>query len=265
MNITWSAKQYKENFAFVPQYGNSVAELIDFSKAKTAIDLGCGNGTLTALLKEKGLLVTGVDASEEMIELAKKEHPDIAFRQSDATEFTVQKKVDVIFSNAVFHWIDKEKQQGMLRHISNALNPGGQLVFEFGGYGCGERVHSTLEKVFAEYGYDYQRCFYFPTIGEYAPLVEKAGLIVKTASLFDRPTPQKGENGLKNWIKMFVRTPFEIIPDEATKEKIINETVDRLNNELCIDGVWYIDYVRIRMRADKPDEQQSKLLTTLLV
>lgn len=254
MNIAWSAEQYKENFSFVPEYGNSVMELIDFDTAKTAIDLGCGNGTLTAVLKEKGLRVVGVDASKEMLALAKAEHPDIAFVQSDAAELIVSEKVDVVFSNAVFHWIDQEKQQGLLQHISNALNPSGQLVFEFGGYGCAECVHSALEKVFNEYGYDYQRCFYFPTIGEYAPLVEKAGLIVKTALLFERPTRQKDENGLENWIKMFVKTPFEIISDETTKEKIIKKVVDRLRKQLYIDGSWYIDYVRIRMKAVKPIE-----------
>ena len=65
MNILWDADKYKQNFSFVHQYGSGVMELIDFAQAKTAIDLGCGNGALTAVLKEKGLSVTGLDASPE--------------------------------------------------------------------------------------------------------------------------------------------------------------------------------------------------------
>lgn len=255
MNITWDANKYKDNFSFVPQYGSSVIELIDFTKARSAIDLGCGNGTLTALLKEKGLSVIGMDSSKEMLQLARSKYPDIVFKEADATDFEIDEKVDVVFSNAVFHWIDKEKQPQLLQCISNALAPGGQLVFEFGGYGCAESIHSTLARIFNEYGYDYKRCFYFPTIGEYAPLIEKAGLVVKTALLFDRPTPQKGENGLADWIRMFVKTPFEIIPNEDLKEEIISSAVDALKGKLYKDGVWYVDYVRIRMRADKPSDK----------
>ena len=55
MNILWDADAYKQNFTFVHQYGVSVMELIDFRNALTAIDLGCGNGVLTAAIKEKGL------------------------------------------------------------------------------------------------------------------------------------------------------------------------------------------------------------------
>lgn len=253
MNIRWNAENYKENFSFVPQYGNSVAELIDRSRAKTAIDLGCGNGTLTAALKEKGLQVTGIDGSAEMIALARAEHPDIEFVQADATKFVVSEPVDVVFSNAVFHWIDQEKQPQLLRHIADAVKPGGQLVFEFGGYGCAESIHAMLETVFAEYGYSYPRTFYFPTIGEYAPLVEQAGFCVRTALLFDRPTPQKGADGLENWIRMFVKAPFAGIPDEETKDAMIRETVRRLRDRLFVDGVWYVDYVRIRMSADKKE------------
>ncbi len=46
--------------------------------------------------------------------------------------------------------------------------------------------------------------WYYPGIGEYAPLLERAGLEVTHAFLFDRPTPLEGEEGLRNWVEMFV-------------------------------------------------------------
>ena len=121
---------------------------------------------------------------------------------------------------------------------------------EFGGYGCAESVHSTLENVFAEHHLKYKRVFYFPTIGQYAPLLEKAGFRVEYAVLFDRPTKQVGDNGLANWINMFVKKPFEGV-NEDIKQEIIEETVEKLRAKLYIDDCWIVDYVRIRFRAVK--------------
>ena len=59
MNIQWDGERYTKAFSFVPAYGSSVMELIDFAGADSAIDLGCGNGALTKKLQEKGLSVIG--------------------------------------------------------------------------------------------------------------------------------------------------------------------------------------------------------------
>ena len=53
---------------------------------------------------------------------------------------------------------------------------------------------------------DQQSPWYYPSIGEYAPLLERHGLEVRNASLFDRPTPLEGENGLDQWLRMFGQT-----------------------------------------------------------
>ncbi len=250
MNIKWNAKDYRNNFSFVPQYGKAVTELITAEKGSTVIDLGCGNGSLSHTLKDMGFNVIGIDESEEMIALAKENNRDIEFYTGNALDFHVDKKADVIFSNAVFHWIDKDKQDILTDNISKQLKKGGELVCEFGGYGCAEAVHSTLEKTFYEKGIVYPRTFYFPTIGEYTPLLEKHGLMTEYATLFDRPTPQQTENGLTDWINMFVKTPFEGM-DENMRNDIINEANDMLYPILFQNGRWFIDYVRIRIRARK--------------
>ena len=109
MNITWDAEKYTKDFSFVHQYGNGVLELIGTEKAKTAIDLGCGNGALSRKLKDMGLDVIGIDSSPEQLGIARKNYPDIPFIEADAASFSVDDPVDIIFSNAVFHWIDKDR------------------------------------------------------------------------------------------------------------------------------------------------------------
>ena len=251
MNINWDADKYTSDFSFVHQYGESVTELIDVDNNSMLLDLGCGNGALTKALQDKGYIVKGIDASKELLDIARKNYPGIEFIQADATSFSLQEPVDVVFSNAVFHWIDKERQQSMLKCVHNALKENGQFVFEFGGYENNQLIHSALAKVFSEYGYIYKMPFYFPTISEYATLLENTGFRVKYAVLFDRPTELKGENGLKDWINMFVKTPFTVIENEDVKEAMIDKAVDNLRDVLYKDGKWYADYVRIRMKAIK--------------
>lgn len=251
MNINWDAEKYTSDFSFVHQYGNSVMELIDADKNCTVLDLGCGNGALSKALQDKGYIVKGIDASKDLLNVAKKNLPNIEFMQADATSFSLSEPVDVVFSNAVFHWIDKERQQDMLKCVNNALKENGQFVFEFGGHGNNQLIHSALSKRFSEYKYNYSMPFYFPTIGEYATLLENTGFSVKYAVLFDRLTELKGEDGLKDWINMFVKTPFSDIHNADVKEAIIDKAVDDLRKVLYIDGKWFADYVRIRMKAIK--------------
>ncbi|AQS05604.1 class I SAM-dependent methyltransferase [Clostridium beijerinckii] len=248
MNIKWNAKGYTKDFQFVHQYGEDVLNLLDIEKGMKVLDLGCGNGALTKKISDMGADVIGMDASGEMLEIAKRNYPELTFIEDDAVKFILNEQVDAIFSNAVFHWIDN--QDGLLQSVYNGLKINGSLVCEFGGYGCTETIHSFLQKAFETRGLDYKRTFYFPTIDEYTPILKKHGLQTVYAALFDRKTALIGEDGMKNWIEMFVIQPFKGL-DDSLKNEIIDETVKSLKPILYQNGVWYADYVRIRLKARK--------------
>lgn len=250
MNIYWDAEKYKQDFMFVPEYGAAVLDLLDAAPGARVVDLGCGNGALTRQLADRGYQVLGVDASPEQLALARQAYPDLTFREGNALDFALAQPADAIFSNAVLHWIDADKQQAMLDHIASQIRPNGLFVCEFGGKGCAEHVHAELERRFAAHGLHYRRTFYFPTIGEYAPLLEKAGFRVEYATLFDRPTRQVGPDGLVDWIRMFDTAPFADV-EPALADTIIAETVDVLRPVLYHDDAWYVDYVRIRFKLRK--------------
>lgn len=148
MNIDWNAKEYLRDFSFVSQYGEDVMSLLDLHKGDSVIDLGCGNGMLTKRLSDMGMDVTGIDASEDMLDIARNSYPEQTFIKSDALDLMVNEPVDAVFSNAVFHWIDEDKQPILLGRINRALEKGGELVCEFGGKGCAATVHETLRQSF---------------------------------------------------------------------------------------------------------------------
>lgn len=250
MNIQWDAAKYTRDFSFVHQYGSSLMDLID-GEGMTVLDLGCGNGALTAELASRGHDAEGVDASGELLRTARANHPELRFEQADAVSLQMGRQYDVVFSNAVFHWIDREKQPDMLAHVFNTLKPGGQFVFEFGGHGNNALIHGALRREFEKRGLAYRMPFYFPTVGEYAALLERAGFLVRSALLADRPTKLKGGDGLYDWVRMFVKTPFEGT-GPALEEEIIRSAVSELKGALYRGGAWYADYVRLRCKAVRP-------------
>lgn len=95
---------------------------------KTAADIGCGPGNSTQVLKNAfpGAKILGIDSSPNMIEKAKKEHPDIDFMLCDVHD--IKGNYDLIFSNACLQWIpDHEK---LIPALMNSLNEGGVLAVQ---------------------------------------------------------------------------------------------------------------------------------------
>src|SRR5438874_7975041 len=117
--------------------------------------------------------------------------------------------------------------------IAAALKPGGRFIAEFGGKG---NTQSIVEAIG-------EHPWYYPGIPEYSSLLAQYGLETVTAILFPRPTPVEGETGLRDWLKMF--TSSFLAADR------IGEIERKLRPKLYRDGVWYIDYVRLRITARK--------------
>lgn len=257
MNITWDADRYATNFSFVPSYGTALLDLIDWREGLRVLDLGCGTGALSAEMAARGADVTGLDASPDMLATARANHPDLSLIEADATNFSLADPVDVVFSNAMMHWVDAALQPAMLSCIERALVPGGRLVCELGGRGCAGRIHAALRRAFERRGLAYVTPFFFPSVGEYAPMVEAAGLTVRTALLFDRPTRLEGEDGLADWINLFQRAQLEGLA-QPVRTEVVREAVTELEPELRHDGAWWADYVRLRLVAEKPARPQGR-------
>lgn len=248
----WNAGLYDNNFSFIWQYGSSLLDLLDPQPGERILDLGCGTGHLTSTIAERGAHVVGIDHSTAMIEQARKSYPDIRFEVADATDFSLGKSFDAVFSNAVLHWV--RDVDAVVERIHETLRPGGRFVAELGGHGnIGKIVQATIE-VLTESGYpnrERANPWYFPGIAEYTGVLERHGLETTSAALFDRPTLlDRGQQGLALWLEMFGDSFFAGIaaPD---LERIIAGVEQRLRSDLFRDGTWYADYRRLRVVALK--------------
>lgn len=246
----WDAALYQQKHSFVFEYGRNLVELLDPRPGERVLDLGCGTGQLTKDIADKGATAIGLDGSPDMVESARRAYPAIEFVVADARDFSFPESFDAVFSNATLHWIAEPKRAA--RSIANALKVGGRLVAEFGGKNNVGQILTSFEralKQFANVGDDQRN--YFPSIGEYTPILEDQGLEVTRAELFDRPTElADGERGLRNWLEMFRRKAFTN-SDEEIKEKVIRAVEDDLRASLFQGGRWFADYRRIRIVARK--------------
>src|SRR6056297_343493 len=197
----WDATAYEDDHSFVYEYGADVLELLAPAAGERVLDLGCGTGALTGKIAASGADIVGIDSAAEMIERARANHPELAFRQADARTATFDEPFDAVFSNAALHWIDE--QDAALSTVSDALRPGGRFVAELGGDGNVAAIVDAVLAELAERGYDADNPWHFPTVGEYASRLERHGFEVRDATLFDRPTELDGEDGLANWLDVF--------------------------------------------------------------
>src|SRR6187402_3153722 len=120
MTQTWSAAGYAHHAGFVSELGGPLLERLAPVAGERILDLGCGDGTLTARLVERGARVIGVDASPEMVAAARIRGLDV--RLADATALAFESEFDAVFSNAVLHWI--HDADAVLAGIDRALAPG---------------------------------------------------------------------------------------------------------------------------------------------
>jgi SAM-dependent methyltransferase len=96
------------------------------------LDVCCGTGHLAGLLTARGYRVTGIDASAEMIALARENVPAAAFHVADASEFKVLGKFDGAVStfDSLNHILTEDALQAAFQRTAAALKPGAPFAFD---------------------------------------------------------------------------------------------------------------------------------------
>ena len=103
---------------------------------RTAVDLACGTGSVTAILARQGLQVTGVDMSEEMLTVAMSKVMDMPepprFACQKLQELCLPRAVDlaVCALDSLDYITDPEDCREAIRRVYKVLNPGGIFIFD---------------------------------------------------------------------------------------------------------------------------------------
>jgi trans-aconitate methyltransferase len=250
----WDARLYDARHAFVWEQAKGVVELLAAKSGERILDLGCGTGTLTAEIAACGAHVVGMDRSCEMIDAARRKFPAIQFEVCDARALPFSGEFDAVFSNAALHWIPEA--ESVVEGVSRSLKRGGRFIAEFGGKGNVRIVIAVLEIALAQLGIspDGASPWFYPSVAQYAAILEKHALQVREAALFERPTKlEDGERGLATWIVMFGNSFLERVPEDQ-RTAFLRAAEHAARPSLWKRDHWELDYRRLRIAAWKAVE-----------
>lgn len=128
----WNSEQYLKFMAERTRPAIDLAERLTVHAPRRVLDLGCGPGNSTAVLKkyfpEAELL--GVDNSPAMLDRARQDYPELSFKLFDANDsFEVfGSGWDVIYSNACLQWVPDHRS--LLLKLLDALTDDGELAVQ---------------------------------------------------------------------------------------------------------------------------------------
>jgi SAM-dependent methyltransferase len=243
MAQTWNAADYAATARFVSDLGQPVLDLLAPRPGERILDIGCGDGALTAKLAQAGALVVGADPAPDFVAAAVGRGLDA--RLLDAQSLPFDAEFDAVFTNATLHWVPDLDRA--LQGIRRALRAGGRFVGEFGGHGNVAAVSTALQAVALRHGVRAQMPWRYLTPADFHRRLVAAGFTPVSVDLIPRPTPLP--SGMAAWLRTFAGPVFEQLPAGA-RDGAIGETVDLLRWSLCDEQRgWTADYVRLRFDA----------------
>jgi trans-aconitate 2-methyltransferase len=128
--MVWDPAQYRKFSGHRLRPAVDLLGRVPLDAPQTVVDLGCGDGAVTRLLRERwpGAELTGVDGSAEMLQIAAREGTGVNWMQADIQTWRPPAPVDLLFSNAVLHWLDDHAS--LFPHLAEAIKPGGIMAVQ---------------------------------------------------------------------------------------------------------------------------------------
>ena len=265
----WTANAYTASASFVPLLTQEIVEWLDPTNNDTILDLGCGDGVLTAKIRSSCASVNGFDASANLLKAAETTYGSdknltwnmLDCRYLEKSSAVKDGKYSKVFSNAALHWIlrDASTRMSVFKGVHRALQPGGTFVFEMGCAGCVAEAHTALLAALVHQGVDIEKAreacpWFFPSEKLMQTMLEEAGFRVEKMKLVYRPTKLtvEKEGGLEGWLRLFGAGFLDVLPTNNKREAVVREVCDVLQTVLTHeDGSMWLGYVRLRVLARK--------------
>ncbi len=258
MQHEFDGKKYEKASAHQREWGEKLISELNLIGTEHILDLGCGDGTITAELANlvpKGRVI-GIDASHGMIDTAiQKLKPNLRFVLMDINNLNFTNEFDIVFSNAALHWVKNHNL--LLKNIMKALKPEGIIRFNFAGDGnCSNFFKVIREAIklpdFLSYFSEFQMPWFMPTIEEYKSIIEKSSFrnIRIREENADRFFSDK--EAMIKWIDQPSLVPFmPYIPEKHKnnfREYVIRRMIEETGQK---DGRYFETFRRIDVYAKK--------------
>lgn len=254
----FDGEKYKKASKHQKEWGTRLISELQWKGNETVLDLGCGDGVLTAELAKlvPDGRVLGIDSSEGMIRTAEQyAGGNLQFRRMDIREMDFRDSFDVLFSNAALHWIKDHKS--LLKKAYCACKPGGVILWNFAADGnCATFFAVVRQKMSAKKYSSYFKHFdwpwYMPDKTDYEALIRQAGFSkfqIREENA-DRYFADAAE--MIKWIDQPSLVPFlGLLPEDRKaefREEVIRAMLDKA---ICPDGRCFEYFRRIQVMAEK--------------
>lgn len=147
----WNANEYQTISSLQEAIATEQLSRLTLQRNKHILDIGCGNGKITAAIAERVPLgsVLGVDASQNMITFAEQHyalsHSSLRFAVADVRSLPYPHEFDQIVSFNALHWVPE--LSAALRSIHTALKPTGKALLRFVPEGDRKSIENVIEEV----------------------------------------------------------------------------------------------------------------------
>ncbi|PRX31037.1 trans-aconitate methyltransferase [Orenia metallireducens] len=257
-NFEFDGEKYKKASKHQKEWGRRLIGELDLKGDETILDLGCGDGVLTAQLAEavpKGR-VLGIDASLGMVKTATrllKENLD--FQVMDINQINFIEQFDLIFSNAALHWV--KDHNNLLNNCFKALKPKGTIRFNFAADGNCSNYFGVIRRTIKEARYrryfnGFEWPWYMPKVSHYEELI--AGCKFSQIEVWEENADWNFPNSaeLVKWIEHPSLVPFLEFIAEEDAESFRNIVIKRmLESTELEDGRCFETFRRINVSARK--------------
>ena len=259
--VEWDPADYTANSSAQLAWAREQIARLDLHGDERILDVGCGDGRITAELASRvprGMVV-GVDSSPAMLAFARdafptRTHPNLEFRAMDARQLHAGLPFDLIFSNAVLHWVDDHP--AFVRAAAGCLRSGGRLVASCGGKGNAREVFAVLRatmrmKRWRPFFRRVQAPYFFHSPEEYERWFPRYGFRSLQVRLVPRDTPFDRES-LAAWLRTTWLPYTQRVPATARRE-FVTEVVNRYLTRHYPDaaGQVFVRMVRLELEAQK--------------
>ena len=258
----WNPEDYAKNSDAQLKWAQELRKNIDLSKYRSILDVGCGDGKITADFAVNSALskVMGIDSSPEMIAYAVQkyppsQYPNLAFDCVDARKLNFEGQFNLIFSNAVLHWVDNH--QTFLIGANRALQDAGKLIISCGGQGNAAEVLEVFAELttclpWSVYFSDFYNPYFFYGLQDYKRWLKKSNFAIKRLELVTKDMTHQNREGLAGWIRT-TWMPFTKRVPENERENFIAQFVDLYlaKNPLDSQGLTHVSMVRLEVEAYK--------------
>lgn len=229
----WNADQYLKFRAQRTLPAVDLAEKIGLANPETILDIGCGPGNSTAVLRKKypNAKILGIDVSENMIETAKKTYPDMDFLLLDAGKDLdkLNRTFDAAFSNACIQWIPNHRT--LIPSMLSVLNVGGVLAVQIP-MNYDEPIHQIIGRLAASDRWREKlgtpRVFHNLPQGEYFDLLAEhaSDFTMWQTTYFHR---MASHDAIMEWYSGTGLRPYlNALADEADRARFYKEVFDEV-------------------------------------